>query len=127
MTKYDLDLSTDNKTEKFHAAFGFDLNRYAALVKGNGNKVLYHLDGLDQVETMLIWLHHQKVISHELDWFKGSNVDKLKSLAWIDGVSVAIVDNYKLLQGDSNCVVVENEELAAAVKHYINKVNNHEY
>ena len=64
MTKYDLDLSSDNETQKFHAEFGFDFNRYAALVKGNGNKVLYHLDGLDQVETMLIWLHNQKVISH---------------------------------------------------------------
>ena len=127
MTKYKLDLSTSNETQKFHQEFGFDLDRYAVLVKANNNKVLYHLDGLDKVELMLDWLHTQKVISQNLEWFKGSNEDKLKSLAWLDGVSVAIVDNYKLLQGDSNCVIVDNEELAAAVKHYISKVNNHEY
>lgn len=127
MTKYKLDLSSDIQTQKFHAEFGFDINRYAALVKGNGNKVLYHLDGLDQIETMIDWLYNQKVISKSLDWFKGDNENKLKNLAWLDGVQVAIVDNYKLLTGDSNCVIVENEELAAAVKHYINKVKNHEY
>lgn len=127
MTKYDLDLSTDNETVKFHSEFGFDFDRYSVLVKGNNNRVLYHLDGLDQVDSMLDFLNNQKVISQGLDWFKGSNENKLKSLAWLDGVSVAIVDNYKLLAGDSNCVIVENEELAAAVKHYINKVKNHEY
>lgn len=127
MTNYKLDLSSDNETQKFHAAFGFDLDRYAALVSGNGNRVLYRLDGLDKVESMLGFLHNQKMISQSVNWFKGDNENKLKSLVWLDGVSVAIVDNYKLLQGDSNCVVVESEELAAAVKHYINKVNNHEY
>lgn len=127
MTKYDLDLSSDIQTEKFHGEFGFDLNRYAALVSGNGNRVLYRLDGLDQVETMLSWLNKQKVISQELEWFRGSNADKLKSLAWLEGVNLAIVDNYKLLTGDSNCVIVDNEELSGAINHYINKVNNHEY
>lgn len=38
MTNYKLDLSSDNETQKFHAAFGFDLDRYAALVSG---KALY--------------------------------------------------------------------------------------
>ena len=127
MTKYELDLSSDIQTQKFHAEYGFALHRYAILVHGNGNRTLYHLDGLDKVELMLDWLHRQKMITQTVDWFKGSNADKLKSLAWLDGVNVAIVDNYKLLTGDSDCVIIENEELAAAVKHYINKVNNHEY
>lgn len=127
MTNYNLDLSTDIQTQKFHAEFGFDLDRYAVLVKGNGNRVLYRLDGLDKVDAMLEWLHNQKLIAQDLEWFKGTNADKLKSLAWLDGVSVAIIDNYKLLTGDSNCVVVENKDLDAAVKHYISKVNNHEY
>lgn len=127
MTKYDLDLSSDIQTQKFHKEFGFDLDRYAAIVKANGDKVLYHLDGLDKVEPMLEWLHNQKVIAQNLDWFKGDDENKLKSLAWLDGVSVAIVDNYKLLTGDSDCVIIENESLSAAVEHYISRVNNHEY
>ena len=76
---------------------------------------------------MLSWLHNQKVISHELDWFKGDNENKLKSLAWLDGVNVAIVDNYKLLTGEDDCIVIDNEELSGAINHYISKVNNHEY
>lgn len=127
MTNYDLDLSSDIQTEKFHAAFGFDLNRYAALVKGNGNRVLYRLDGLDKVDAMLDWLHNQKVISQTVDWFKGSNADKLKSLAWLDGVSVAIVDNYKLLQGGNDYIVVADKELDGAINRYVYKVKNNEY
>lgn len=127
MTKYNLDLSSDIQTEKFHQEFGFALHRYAILVHGNGNRVLYHIDGLDQVENMLSWLHNQKVITQTVEWFRGDNENKLKSLAWLEGVNLAIVDNYKLLTGDSDCIVIDNEELAAAVKHYINKVNNHEY
>lgn len=102
MTNYNLDLSTDNETVKFHAEFGFALSRYAILVHGNGNRVLYHLDGLDKVDSMIDWLHNQKVISQELGWFQGSNENKLKSLAWLDGVNVAIVDNNKLLNGEDD-------------------------
>lgn len=127
MTKYDLDLSTDNETVKFHAEFGFDFNRYSVLVHGNGNRVLYHLDGLDKVESMIDWLHNQKVISQELGWFKGSNENKLKSLAWIDGVKLAIVDNNKLLNGDDDCVIVDNEEIKGAINRYVYKVKNNEY
>lgn len=127
MTKYDLDLSTDLQTVKFHAEFGFALDRYSVLVRGNGNKVLYHLDGLDKVESMLDWLHNQKVISQEVDWFQGNNENKLKSLSWLDGVQVAIVDNYKLLSGDDDCVIVKNEEIKGAINHYIYKVKHYEY
>lgn len=127
MTKYDLDLSTDIQTVKFHSEFGFDLDRYAVLVKGNGNKVLYHLDGLDKVESMLDWLNNQKVISKELNWFKGNNSDKLKALAWLDGVNLAIIDNYKLLTGEDDYIVVADKELDGAVNRYISKVKNNEY
>lgn len=127
MTKYDLDLSTDMATVKFHSEFGFALSRYAILVHGNGNRALYHLDGLDKVDSMLEWLRTGKVITKELDWFQGSNENKLKNLAWIDGVNLAIVDNYKLLQGDDDCVIVKNKEIEGAINHYINKVKNFEY
>lgn len=127
MTQYALDLSTDVQTVKFHAEFGFDLDRYAILVTGNGNKVLYHLDGLDKVDSMLDWLHNGKVISQNVDWFKGSNENKLKSLAWLDGVNVAIVDNNKLLSGEDDCVIVDNEEIRGAIERYIYKVKNYEY
>lgn len=57
MTKYNLDLSTDLQTVKFHSEFGFALSRYAILVHGNdNNRALYHLDGLDKVDSMLEWL-----------------------------------------------------------------------
>lgn len=127
MTKYDLDLSTDVATVKFHSEFGFDFDRYSVLITGNGNKVLYHLDGLDKVESMIDWLHNQKVISQGLDWFKGNNENKLKSLAWLDGVNLAIIDNYKLLRSENDYIVVADEELDSAVKHYVSKVKNHEY
>ena len=127
MTKYNLDLSTDIQTVKFHAEFGFALQRYSVLVHGNGNRALYHLDGLDKVESMLDWLHTGKVFTQNVDWFKGSNENKLKNLAWIDGVNLAIVDNYKLLSGDDDCVIVKNEEIEGAVNHYIYKVKNYEY
>ena len=127
MTKYNLDISTDNETVKFHSEFGFALNRYAVLVHGNGNRALYHLDGLDKVDSMLDWLQTGKVITEELGWFKGSNENKLKNLGWIDGVNLAIVDNYKLLSGDDDCVIVKNEEIDGAIKHYIYKVKNNEY
>lgn len=127
MTEYNLDLSTDNETVKFHDEFGFALDRYSVLVKGTGNKVLYHLDGLDKVESMLDWLHNQKVISQEVGWFRGSNENKLKSLAWLDGVKLAIVDNYKLLLGENDYIVVADADLESAVKHYVSKVENHEY
>lgn len=127
MTNYNLDLSTDLQTVKFHANFGFALSRYAVLVNGNGNRTLYHLDGLDKVDSMLEWLHTGKVISQELGWFKGSNENKLKSLAWLDGVNVAIVDNNKLLNGDDDCVIVKNEEIQGAINRYVYKVKNYEY
>lgn len=128
MTKYDLDLSTDISTVKFHAEFGFALSRYAILVHGNdNNRALYHLDGLDKVDSMLDWLRTGKVITKELDWFKGSDENKLKNLAWMDGINLAIVDNYKLLQGGNDCVIVDNEEIKGAINHYINKVKNYEY
>lgn len=127
MTQYALDLSTDVQTVKFHAEFGFALSRYAVLVHGNGNRTLYHLDGLDKVDSMLEWLHTGKVISQNVDWFKGSNENKLKSLAWLDGVNVAIVDNNKLLNGDDDCVIVKNEEIQGAIERYIYKVKNNEY
>lgn len=127
MTKYDLDLSTDNETVKFHAEFGFDFNRYSVLIKGNGNKVLYHLDGLDKVESMLDWLNSQKVISQELGWFQGNNENKLKSLAWIDDVNLAIVDNYKLFGGEADYIVVADKDLEGAVNRYVYKIKNHEY
>lgn len=127
MTQYALDLSTDVQTVKFHAEFGFDLDRYAILVTGNGNKVLYHLDGLDKVDSMLDWLHNQKVITKELGWFQGSNENKLKSLAWLDGVNVAIVDNNKLLSGEDDYIIVDNEEIKGAINRYVYKVKNFEY
>lgn len=127
MTKYDLDLSTDVQTVKFHAEFGFALSRYAVLVHSNGNRVLYHLDGLDKVDSMLEWLHTGKVISQNVDWFKGSNENKLKSLAWLDDVNLAIVDNYKLLSGEDDCVIVKNEAIQGAIERYIYKVKNYEY
>lgn len=127
MTKYNLDLSTDMATVKFHDEFGYALDRYAILVHGNGNRALYHLDGLDKVDSMLDWLKTGKVITKEVDWFQGSNENKLKNLAWMDGINLAIVDNYKLLSGDSDCVIVDNEEIDGAVKHYIYKVKNFEY
>lgn len=127
MTKYDLDLSTDISTVKFHQEFGFALDRYSVLVTGNGNKVLYHLDGADKVDSMLEWLRTGKVITKELGWFQGSNENKLKNLAWIDGVNVAIVDNYKLLNGEDDYVIVADEELDGAVNRYIYKVKNNEY
>lgn len=127
MTKYNLDLSTDMATVKFHSEFGFALSRYAILVTGNGNRALYHLDGLDQVESMLDWLNNQKVISQELGWFRGSNENKLKSLAWLDNVKLAIVDNYKLLQGGNDYVIVADEELDGAINRYVYKVKNNEY
>lgn len=128
MTKYDLDLSTDLQTVKFHQEFGFALSRYAILVHGNdNNRALYHLDGLDKVDSMLDWLRTGKVITKELDWFKGSDENKLKNLAWMDGINLAIVDNYKLLQGGNDCVIVDNEEIKGAINHYINKVKNYEY
>lgn len=128
MTKYNLDLSTDLQTVKFHQEFGFALSRYAVLVHGNdNNRALYHLDGLDKVESMLEWLRTGKVITKELDWFQGSNENKLKNLAWLDGVNLAIVDNYKLLSGENDCVIVDNEEIKGAIEHYIYKVKNFEY
>lgn len=127
MTKYDLDLSTDISTVKFHAEFGFDFDRYSVLVRGNGNKALYHLDGLDKVDSMLDWLHNQKVISQELGWFKGNNENKLKSLAWLDGVKLAIVDNYKLFSGEDGYIVVADKDLDSAINHYVDKVKNNEY
>lgn len=127
MTKYDLDLSTDIQTVKFHSEFGFALSRYAILVHGNGNRALYHLDGLDKVDSMIDWLHNQKVISQELGWFRGSNENKLKSLAWLDNVKLAIVDNYKLLQGGNDYVIVADEELDGAINRYVYKVKNNEY
>lgn len=127
MTQYDLDLSTDNETVKFHAEFGFDFNRYSVLVHGNGNRVLYHLDGLDKVDSMIDWLHNQKVISQNLEWFQGNNENKLKSLAWLDGVNVAIVDNNKLFGGEDDYIVVENKEIEGAVNRYVYKIKNHEY
>ncbi|GET09903.1 hypothetical protein [Ligilactobacillus agilis] len=127
MTNYNLDLSTDNETVKFHSNFGFALDRYAILVTGNGNKVLYHLDGLDKVDSLLEWLHTGKVISQNVDWFKGSNENKLKSLAWLDGVNVAIVDNNKLLRGENDYIVVADEELDGAINRYVYKVKNNEY
>lgn len=127
MTKYALDLSTDIQTVKFHDTFGYALDRYAVLVHGNGNRALYHLDGLDKVESMLEWLHTGKVITKEVGWFRGSNENKLKNLAWLDGVNVAIVDNYKLLQGGNDYIVVADEELDGAIERYIYKVKNNEY
>lgn len=127
MTKYDLDLSTDLQTVKFHQEFGYSLDRYAVLVHGNGNRALYHLDGLDKVDSMLDWLKTGKVITKEVGWFKGSNENKLKNLAWLDGVNLAIVDNYKLLNGDSDCVIVDNEEIKGAINRYVYKVKNYEY
>ena len=127
MTKYALDLSTDIQTVKFHAEFGFALQRYSVLVRGNGNRALYHLDGLDKVDSMLEWLRTGKVFSQNVDWFKGNNENKLKSLAWLDGVNVAIVDNYKLLQGGNDYVIVADEEIEGAVNHYVSKVKNFEY
>lgn len=127
MTKYDLDLSTDIQTVKFHSEFGFDLDRYAVLVHGNGNRALYHLDGLDKVDSMLDWLKTGKVITKEVDWFKGSNENKLKNLAWLDGVNVAIVDNYKLLNGEDDYIIVDNEEIKGAINRYVYKVKNYEY
>lgn len=127
MTKYDLDLSTDLQTVKFHQEFGFALSRYAILVHGNGNRALYHLDGLDKVESMLEWLHSGKVFTKEVGWFQGSNENKLKNLAWLDGVNLAIVDNYKLLSGEDDCAIVKNKEIEGAVNHYIYKVKNNEY
>lgn len=127
MTEYNLDLSTDNETVKFHSNFGYALDRYAVLVHGNGNRTLYHLDGLDKVDSMLDWLHTGKVITQNVDWFKGSNENKLKSLAWLDGVNVAIVDNNKLLSGEDDCVIVKNEEIQGAIDRYIYKVKNNEY
>lgn len=127
MTEYALDLSTDNETVKFHDEFGFDFNRYSVLVHGNGNRVLYHLDGLDKVDSMLDWLHNQKVISQELGWFKGNNADKLKSLAWLDDVNLAIVDNYKLFSGEDDYIVVADKDLDSAINRYVYKIKNHEY
>lgn len=127
MTQYDLDLSTDISTVKFHSNFGFALSRYAVLVHGNGNRALYHLDGLDKVDSMLDWLHTGKVITQNLEWFKGNNENKLKSLAWLDGVNVAIVDNNKLLNGEDDCVIVDNEEIRGAIERYIYKVKHYEY
>lgn len=127
MTKYDLDLSTDIQTVKFHAEFGFDFNRYSVLVHGNGNRTLYHLDGLDKVDSMLEWLRNGKVISQNVDWFQGSNENKLKSLAWLEGVNVAIVDNNKLLNGEDDYIIVDNEEIKGAIERYIYKVKNFEY
>ena len=127
MTKYDLDLSTDLQTVKFHSNFGFALSRYAVLVHGNGNRALYHLDGLDKIDSMLDWLHNQKVISQELGWFQGNNENKLKSLAWLDGVNVAIVDNYKLFSGEADYIVVADKDLEGAVNRYVYKIKNHEY
>ena len=127
MTEYNLDLSTDNETVKFHAEFGFALSRYAILVHGNGNRTLYHLDGLDKVDSTIDWLHNQKVISQELGWFQGNNENKLKSLAWLDGVNVAIVDNYKLFSGDDDYIVVADKDLEGAVNRYVYKIKNHEY
>lgn len=127
MTKYDLDLSTDLQTVKFHSNFGFALSRYAVLVHGNGNRTLYHLDGLDKVDSLLEWLHTGKVITQNVDWFKGSNENKLKSLAWLDGVNVAIIDNNKLLSGDDDYIIVDNEAIEGAIERYIYKVKNFEY
>lgn len=127
MTQYALDLSTDVQTVKFHSNFGFALSRYAVLVHGNGNRTLYHLDGLDKVDSMLDWLRNGKVITQTVDWFQGNNENKLKSLAWLDDVNLAIVDNYKLLSGDSDCVIVDNEEIRGAIDRYIYKVKNNEY
>ena len=127
MTQYNLDLSTDNETVKFHSNFGFALDRYAVLVHGNGNRALYHLDGLDKVDSMLEWLKNGKVITQNVDWFKGSNENKLKSLAWLDGVNVAIVDNNKLLSGDSDYIVVADKDIEGAVNRYVYKIKNHEY
>lgn len=127
MTNYNLDLSTDVQTVKYHAEFGYSLDRYAVLVHGNGNRALYHLDGLDKVDSMLEWLKNGKAITQNVDWFKGSNENKLKSLAWLDDVQVAIVDNNKLLSGEDDCVIVDNEEIKGAIERYIYKVKNYEY
>lgn len=127
MTEYNLDLSTDVQTVKYHAEFGFALSRYAVLVHGNGNRALYHLDGLDKVDSMLDWLRNGKVITQTVDWFQGNNENKLKSLAWLDDVNLAIVDNYKLLSGEDDCVIVDNEEIRGAIDRYIYKVKNYEY
>lgn len=127
MTQYNLDLSTDSETVKFHSNFGFALSRYAVLVHGNNNRVLYHLDGLDKVDSMIDWLHNQKVISKSLDWFQGDNENKLKSLAWLDDVNLAIVDNYKLFSGEADYIVVADKDLEGAVNRYVYKIKNHEY
>lgn len=127
MTEYNLDLSTDVQTVKFHAEFGFALSRYAVLVHGNGNRTLYHLDGLDKVDSLLEWLHTGKVITQNVDWFKGSNENKLKSLAWLDDVNLAIVDNNKLLNGDDDYIIVENKEIQGAIDRYVYKVQHYEY
>ena len=113
----------DIATQKFHRDYNADLRRYAIFVKGNGkyqHPVLFQLDGVEDSDEMLAWLHQHKVLEQTADDYADS-ADKLKSLASTPGVDVSVVDHVALINGE-DYYLLHTENLDGHVNHHLDKI-----
>lgn len=113
----------DIATQKFHRDYNADLRRYAIFVKGNGeyqHPVLFQLDGVEDSDEMLEWLHQHKVLKQTADDYANSD-DKLRSLASTPEVDVSVVDHVALVNGD-DYYLLHAESLDGHVKHHLDKI-----